>query len=569
MEQRKTRKLFPVLLAFAVAMCAALAFALPASAFADGDNNAYVVVQVKNGADGETEVVKSYTKAQFEALASTDTTPVSGMYEKSGKRVVTAKTYVKFSDLFNDAGLSTLYTNGCYVGFGDDSNPTGTKKGNSNRVSYADLNSGVFYPNDTATTHSTEGAYKVEPVLALTSYTGTIGEGQTAKQCEEANLASADATNAPMSVMGVPEGKTAADWAGIHYWSGTKYVTLTVPTFTELAGDTRYDTSAISLQQAMAGLGTDNAYKGVIVATGENYADALAASGLSGLCNYPILLANPEGLDVSTAKVLASLQSACADLDIIVVGGTEALPQSVEDELAAYDGNKKINRLFGDTRYDTAKAIYDYGATVGDGWSTDYAVVATGENYADALSAASYAAKSVSPVLLVEGTSDTASDWVLAAAAKVNDALYVGGKAAISEGIERAITSKVTSGAKTERFAGDTRYDTSAKFAAWAVSDDGAGMSVSKAGLATGANFADALSATALLSQRNAVLLLVDPLSINNASTLDFLAKNAQGITDLTQFGGEAALDFSARAQLASSNGLGWLSSKTITVTLS
>ena len=83
MEQRKTRRLFPVLLAFAIAMCAALAFGLPASAFADGDNDAYVTVQVKYGDDGAVEVIKSYTQAEFEALAYKDangTTPaVSGM----------------------------------------------------------------------------------------------------------------------------------------------------------------------------------------------------------------------------------------------------------------------------------------------------------------------------------------------------------------------------------------------------------------------------------------------------------------------------------------------------------
>jgi len=82
--------------------------------------------------------------------------------------------------------------------------------------------------------------------------------------------------------------------------------------------------------------------------------------------------------------------------NVIIAGGTGAVNAAVEEELKK-DMQIKVQRLRGDDRYLTALAIARHFEEKDD---YERVVLATGENFADALSGAPFAAKYLYPVLL-------------------------------------------------------------------------------------------------------------------------------------------------------------------------
>ena len=135
-----------------------------------------------------------------------------------------------------------------------------------------------------------------------------------------------------------------------------------------------------------AALGVEK-FEAVVVATGKNFADALAGSYLAVEKNAPILLTN--GKDDNVVQLHAYIKENVAEGGTVyILGGEAAVPAAVE----AIDGYE-AERLFGDSRYDTNLAILEEAGVTGDS-----VIVATGKTFADSLSAS--AAKL--PILLVK-----------------------------------------------------------------------------------------------------------------------------------------------------------------------
>lgn len=99
-----------------------------------------------------------------------------------------------------------------------------------------------------------------------------------------------------------------------------------LPQLTRLAGDTRYDTMSRIVQAG--GWKTGGT---VVVASGSNYPDALAASGLSGVLNAPVVLTDGKVLSEQAADRIREL----APSKIVVAGGPAALSYGVETALAS------------------------------------------------------------------------------------------------------------------------------------------------------------------------------------------------------------------------------------------
>ncbi|WP_368294535.1 cell wall-binding repeat-containing protein [Dehalobacter sp. TBBPA1] len=150
-----------------------------------------------------------------------------------------------------------------------------------------------------------------------------------------------------------------------------------------VAGNDRYQTAT---QISQKGWPDKSAY--VIIATGQNFADALCAAPLSQKYNCPILLNIKENLLSSTKKEIQRLEAKNA----VIIGGTGAISENVEKELKAT--GLSCTRISGEDRFDTSAKIaekLDFNGEV---------CVATGLNFPDAISISSIATQKGMPVLL-------------------------------------------------------------------------------------------------------------------------------------------------------------------------
>ncbi len=309
----------------------------------------------------------------------------------------------------------------------------------------------------------------------------------------------------------------------------------------EYSGSNRYETAAMIVAKEIELASTP--FEGVIIANGEDnhFPDSLAASGLAGALGYPILLTAADSLTDSAAEVLTQLKESATDaLDVIVIGDTSAISESLRETLASY--GEVDSTAQGANRYETASAIYDLGRGK---WNTEYTIVTTGENFPDGLSIGPFAAKTGSKVVLINGKSGLTPDvWV--EVLESENVVILGDTNTICECVENGLIELFGSD-HVERLAGSDRYSTSAKIATWALSH---GLSADGVGFATGEKPADALAASFLLGMTGSILLLVS--SGSNTEVLKVVSSNAASISEISIFGGTSSVSTSTRNSIYS-----------------
>lgn len=172
------------------------------------------------------------------------------------------------------------------------------------------------------------------------------------------------------------------------------------------------------------------------------------------------------------------------------------------------------HRMAGADRYATAVAVSESGF----GADVPCVFISSGLDFPDALSAGPAAAHCGGPLLLVPGT--WVPEVVIAEITRLSpDRIVVaGGTAAVSAGVESVLRGLAPEFA---RYAGTDRYDTSRKIVA------GEFGTAAGAWVATGANFPDALSASAAAAAADIPVLIVP----GGAPTLD--AASSTALTDL------------------------------------
>lgn len=160
---------------------------------------------------------------------------------------------------------------------------------------------------------------------------------------------------------------------------------------------------------------------------------------------------------------------------------------------------KQYKRISGSDRYKTAVEISKNGWAV-----SQYAVLARGDDFPDALCAGPLAKKYNAPILLTQ-TDELNSD-VLTELKRlgVETVFITGGPGAVSVNVENTLKS---SNIKVERIYGADRFETSVKIA------EKLGT-VKKLVLATGLNFPDALSISAIASNLGMPILLTEKNSM-------------------------------------------------------
>jgi putative cell wall-binding protein len=285
-------------------------------------------------------------------------------------------------------------------------------------------------------------------------------------------------------------------------------------------GDNRYETAAaIADEWDCGGAAT--------FVNGSNFPDGLVASQMG----YEILLVERDSIPAATMAYIED----CGLEFAYVVGGEAVISSDVfEDLLNATEAGAM--RIAGADRYATALAVAEY--SFGD--SCDV-VLATGENYPDALAAAPLAYNVDAPMLLTSGSSLRAdvkayladnmdTDWNCALG--VPTVHIIGGTSAVPASIETEIN---TMGIDTNRIAGANRYETAVAIAGVSGND-------SCAVLINGNGFADALGAGPWASWYGCSLMLVNADSIP-AATAAWHAANCENLDGwIYVAGGEAVV---------------------------
>ena len=253
-----------------------------------------------------------------------------------------------------------------------------------------------------------------------------------------------------------------------------------------IAGDSRFDTSILAADALKDQLATDK-FDTVVLASGTNFADALAGSYLAYVKKAPLLItAEKFGKDIPYTKINQYIKDNLTEGGTIyVLGGTAAVPEVAVADLKEFN----IVRLAGDNRYLTnIEILQEAGVTNED------ILVSTGVNYADSLSASG----AKKPLLLVNTTGLSADQKKYLDELDGNNFFVLGGEAAVSEAVEKEIGTYGT----VERLNGANRYETSAKIAE--KFSNGASSVV----LAFSHNFPDGLCGGPLAAALNAPILL-------------------------------------------------------------
>lgn len=248
--------------------------------------------------------------------------------------------------------------------------------------------------------------------------------------------------------------------------------------FNRLGGTDRIGTSVTISQEGWSSADV------VVLATAEDFPDALAAAPFAKQYSAPILLTDPNQLSQATADEIKRLNPST----IALIGGTGAISQGIEDELKAQD--KECVRIAGQDRYQTSLEIAQYLDAPQD------VFIVSGENFPDALSIASYAAAHGDAIILSEqdGLGNDALEYIQALG--VANSYLIGGTGVLSQDIEQHVPNP-------QRIAGQDRYETNFKVLSTFDFD------FTYTFFATGTNFPDALSGSALAEKVDAPIILL------------------------------------------------------------
>lgn len=295
-------------------------------------------------------------------------------------------------------------------------------------------------------------------------------------------------------------------------------------------GADRFATSASTADWAFDATGT------VVIATGRNYADALAASALCGSYSAPLLLTDTNQLPSCIANAVTALGANRA----FVIGGRKAVSDNVVSHLPA---GVTAERIEGGDRFATAAAIAKevrrHELQLGRAPATNV-FLASGRGFADALAASPYAYSQRMPIILTEPTVLPTVSRSAIASLGASNVIVVGGRGTSAAPVVSAeVTSTLPPGVTSERVFGVDRVQTASTLAGFAVARGWA--SWSQVGIATGYDYPDALGGGVAIGRRNGVLLLIPGLIMPD-STYETLYDHRSDITDCALFGSSNVL---------------------------
>ncbi|MBU3188417.1 cell wall-binding repeat-containing protein [Clostridium bowmanii] len=261
-------------------------------------------------------------------------------------------------------------------------------------------------------------------------------------------------------------------------------------------------TSEVSAQVATKRLGGKNRYQTAVaisnegwkqsnyavIATGQNFPDAIVVSPLAMKYNAPILLTEKNTLNEDTKKELLRLGTQ----SVFIVGGQGVITATVESQLKSL--NIKVTRLAGKDRYETAVKVAEMMGNI------NKVILAIGENFPDALSVAPAAAKLGIPILLIQPKKIPESTTKYLKSKPIIKAYIVGDETIASGDIVKPFNFAYGNIYGTDRY--KTNQD-----AILTYEDI---LNSNTFYVATGDNYADALTCSVLAAKNNSPILYLD-----------------------------------------------------------
>lgn len=286
-----------------------------------------------------------------------------------------------------------------------------------------------------------------------------------------------------------------------------------------IGGVNRYETAA-DLAEAAHPWGADT----VFLAEGNATADVLSIGPAADRVDGAVLLAQATSLPTATRSAMKTLKPD----RVVVVGGTARIKDSLLSSLRSE--GYQVSRVSGATRYDTA-------AQIARSWpAADTLYVSSGTIAAATLPAGAAAAHVDAPMLLVDGSSLSASAQDQIARLSPGRVVMVGGQGYVSTSVAHQIRA-ILPDSTMHRLAGANVYDTSILLARDACKTS------SSAVLVNASSVVDGVAGTQLAAYQKAPLVLTR-YSCQTPSVRQGLAALSSDLH--TVLGGAAVIDLRA-----------------------
>lgn len=185
-----------------------------------------------------------------------------------------------------------------------------------------------------------------------------------------------------------------------------------IKNISRIAGENRYDTCQKIFNHAKK--------KSLILASGEKFPDALATSSI--LDQAGLLLTKSGQLP---SEVQAAIEALNHD-SFLIVGGENSVQEDLASAIANQFQYASHTRISGNNRYETS-------AKIGDRLVSSTVILASGENFPDALAASTLAQKIEVPILLVSKDKIDQSVIDYFKNHNIKKVLVVGGQLSISD----------------------------------------------------------------------------------------------------------------------------------------
>lgn len=294
--------------------------------------------------------------------------------------------------------------------------------------------------------------------------------------------------------------------------------------FMRLGGVDRYQTSTNIASKFIS----ESNYDSIVIATGEDYHDAISSVVFAKQIGAPLILSNGNYLNNTTKDFLRSK----TDKKIYIIGSKLRMTNGVESDISYSGFYDKMERISGNTDYDTNAAVVDkMNVAIGTP-----VVIVSGAGYADGISVSSIAAVKGYPILMVDVNSIANSTANQLRKIKPSKIYFVGGTGVISQANRNNIASIAgVSSDNVINLSGSDRYQTNLNIMnEFKIPSDTVAFAYGGEDNTDG-KFADALAGTGYASAKNAPILLVDS---NNNNTDQKKFADSMNYTNRIFYGG-------------------------------
>lgn len=294
----------------------------------------------------------------------------------------------------------------------------------------------------------------------------------------------------------------------------------------------------------------------VIVARADDFPDALASGPLADVYDAPVLLSNAGSID---SRVLAAIKDK-GFKNAILVGGTGVWPAGAMKQLESVVGTGDVQQVGGINRYETATDVARHvGWRVSAQGVNPYTVnvyLATGTDFADALTAGAAAADNEGVVLLtndkrLSAENNASERFTVRFLEEQSGWNSIFGKAVFNSLEVHTVGGQAEAAAKSAEI--DNIRDTNTGANRYATATMLAGKyrnGIDKIAVASGEGFADGVAAGAWAANHDGALLLTRNNSLS-PETKTFLTGVADTDVDVVVVGGPGSVSRSVSDQIA------------------